>query len=73
MKLKTWNFLATAPYPNHILIVIPPKSTHSHLAFMLEEDLDNSFNEEDLHCGNTSNILDDLDQMGVDGDPQGRP
>ncbi|KAG2029496.1 hypothetical protein BDR03DRAFT_1018309 [Suillus americanus] len=37
---------------------------------MLEEDLDSSSDEEDLHPCNTSTILDALDQMEVDNDPE---
>ncbi|KAG1808900.1 uncharacterized protein BJ212DRAFT_1302802 [Suillus subaureus] len=37
---------------------------------MLEEDLDSSFNKEDLHVCNPSTILDALDQMKVNNDPE---
>ncbi|KAG1765075.1 hypothetical protein EV702DRAFT_1204726 [Suillus placidus] len=46
------------------------QSAHNHLALMLEEDLDSSSDEEDLHPRNISTILDALDQMEVDNDPE---
>ncbi|KAG1908351.1 uncharacterized protein F5891DRAFT_1179875 [Suillus fuscotomentosus] len=41
------------------------KSAHNHPALMLEEDLDSSFDEDNLQLHNTSTIPDALDQMEV--------
>lgn len=49
---------------------MPQQSAHNHVALMLEEDLDSSSDEEDLHPRKTSTILDALDQMEVDNDPE---
>ncbi|KAG2037868.1 hypothetical protein BDR03DRAFT_1010460 [Suillus americanus] len=49
---------------------MPQNSAHNHPALVLEEDLDSSFNEEDLHVHNPSTILDALDQMEVDNNPK---
>ncbi|KAG2034351.1 hypothetical protein BDR03DRAFT_984454 [Suillus americanus] len=51
---------------------MPQQSAHNHVALMLEEDLDSSSNKEDLHPCNTSTILDALDQMEVDNDPEAK-
>jgi hypothetical protein len=46
------------------------QSAHNHLALMLKKYLDSSSDEEDLHPRNMDIILDALDQMEVDNDPE---
>ncbi|KAG1888895.1 uncharacterized protein F5891DRAFT_1199126 [Suillus fuscotomentosus] len=54
----------------HSIRRVKCSNAHNRLALMLEEDLDSSFNEDDLQLRNTSTILDALDQMEVDDDPE---
>lgn len=53
-----------------LCITMSQQSAHNYLALMLEENLDNSFDKDDLHLCNTSTIFDALNQMKVDSDPE---